>query len=188
MLLQKRYAASDPMKAAIIIGHTPASPGATSRRGYVTEWNYNSFLAPLIEDRAASDCIIVERGLPNDYDGLPAKVNATGADFAIELHANAFNGEASGTEMLYWHSSTKGKQLAEILQTEILRALGLRHRGIKPCRRADRGGYLLQKTRMPCVIAEPFFIDHDGDLEAATRGMCRLAEAYASAIDHYASE
>jgi len=51
--------------------------------------------------------------------------------------------------------------MAKILNTQLVKALGLKDRGIKVKTAEDRGGYLLKNIATPCVIAEPFFIDND---------------------------
>ena len=74
------------------------------------------------------------------------------------------------------------------MQAEIVKCLGLKDRGLKPCVAAykgnagDRGGHLLQYTNMPCVIVEPFFIDSDSSYELAVCKFSELAEAYAVGI------
>ena len=109
-------------------------------------------------------------------------INDTEADFAINLHCNAFNREASGTEVLYYHKSKTGEKIAKILQSSSVDALGINDRGIKPETAEDRGGFLLRYTSMPCLIAEPFFIDNYDDLAIAGSKRDDLVQAYADAI------
>ena len=122
----------------------------------------------------------------NGYAKLPAKINALGPHFIMSLHCNAFNGRASGAETLYLENSRAGHALAKIVQRRIVDALDARDRHTKARTPAQRGGSLLRHTEAPCVICEPFFIDHDGDLEKATRRRISLANAYAAAIDEAA--
>lgn len=175
------------MRCALIIGHSSSSPGAVNEKHGVTEFLFNDRMARLIAQMTCQvEVELVYRGLPNDYGGLPARVNATGADFAIELHANALDARASGTEMLFWYASRKAQLLARILQDHVVGVLGLPDRDIQPVKNSRaRGGYLLCKTVMPCVIAEPFFIDTDSDLERAMNRLPELALAFAAAIEKY---
>ncbi|GAB5520347.1 MAG: hypothetical protein RhofKO_25980 [Rhodothermales bacterium] len=170
---------------AIIIGHTQDAPGACNASSGVCEYAFNQPIAYQLAERLRGklETTIVYRGRPNDYANLPAKVNRTGAHLALSLHANAFNTRASGTEMLYWHRSRVGKPFAEALQRRVLSALHLPDRGAKPVSsRRNRGGPLLYYTHMPCVIAEPFFIDNDSDFEVAQARLDRLVLAYADAV------
>jgi N-acetylmuramoyl-L-alanine amidase len=106
-------------------------------------------------------------------------------DFCISLHCNAFNTKASGTEVLYYHTSKDGKLLAEYLHAELLKALGLKDRKVQGKGTEDRGGHLLRYTNMPCVIAEPFFIDNDIEYQTVVSKYDDLVNAYVSAILQY---
>ena len=123
--------------------------------------------------------IISER---QSYIGLPNQINELNPLFSISLHANAFNQEATGTEMLYYHGSELSRQLALILQKNITNALGLKSRGVKSKKEKDRGGYLLKKVNCPIVIAEPFFIDNVKDYDIAKNKSHELISAYANSI------
>lgn len=169
---------------ALIIGHSTTDPGAINPNTGHTEYDYNSGLVVMISNRLAGGGlvrpIIVHR---DTYLDLPRQVNATGADVALEFHCNAFNAKASGTEMLYWHASGKGKGVAQQMQDAAYTVLALPYRGVKPISGNDRGGYLLRKTVMPCVIVESFFIDNDKDLRVGLNNQLQLASAYANAIE-----
>lgn len=176
------------MLLALIPGHCPSAPGAVNETTGLTEFMFNDGLARDISRALDLSPVTVEliyRDEPNDYSGLPFKVNQARPDAIIELHCNAFNRSASGTEMLYWHRSHRGMKLARLLQDEVVSALGLKDRGIKPIERG-RGAHLLERTIAPCVIAESFFIDSDHDLSRAMQCRDDLVRAYANAIQTYA--
>ena len=166
---------------ALVIGHKKASPGAVNRRTGLTEFAFNENLAMRIERQVQK--VHIQRVYRRTYRELPDDINALGPDFIVSLHCNAFDGRASGTEVLYYHRSEKGRRMAGILQRHLVRHLGLPDRGVKPRTVEDRGGYLLRYTEAPCVIAEPFFIDNDGDLARAQEDLDGLASAYARAIE-----
>jgi len=115
------------------------------------------------------------------------QVNASGADFAVELHCNAYNGQASGTEMIIYPTSANGRRLATFMQRRVVEVLQLPDRGVKGPQGGGRGLAFLRNTRMPAVIAESFFIDNDSDLAVATERKQRLAAAYANAFLEYAA-
>lgn len=165
---------------ALVIGHKKSSPGAENKSSGLTEYAFNEKLAMEIEEEV--DGVEVQRVYRRTYETLPGDINALGPDFIISLHCNAFNSAASGTEVLYYHRSEKGKQIAGILNEKLVRALGLNNRGIRPKSAEDRGGYLLKATAAPCLIAEPFFLDNDGDLSVATEKRHLLVSAYAGGI------
>jgi len=173
---------------ALVIGHKKNSPGAVNLTQHLSEFDYNEQLAMDIE-RALKDQneVLVQKVYRRTYDTLPTDLNELNPDFIISLHCNAFNQEASGTEVLYYHRSKKGKKLAKILNKSFVKALALNDRGIKAKTVEDRGGFLLKSTNAPCLIAEPFFIDNDHDLEVAENHRAELVKAYADSIQKMAS-
>ncbi len=171
-------------KCALVIGHKKSSPGASNEMG-LTEFAFNEKLAMEIEDEVND--VVTQRIYRRTYNTLPSDINEFNPDFIISLHCNAFNKTASGTEVLYYHRSIKGKLMAEILNEKLLEALELNNRGIKPKSAEDRGGYLLKSTLAPCVIAEPFFIDNNSDLKVVIDKRDALIKAYASSIESIAN-
>ena len=172
----------DVMKlCALVIGHKKSSSGAINAKSNLSEFDFNEDLALRIEKKVERSK--VQRVYRRTYEELPGDINALGPDFIISLHCNAFNTQASGTEVLYYHKSEGGRKMAEILLAHLHKCLDLTDRGIKPKTAEDRGGYLLRCTWAPCVIAEPFFIDNDEDLSRAQKSLDGLAGAYAAAID-----
>ncbi len=171
----------DRKLCALVIGHKKRSPGAVNVNSSISEFEFNEDLALRIEKKVRTT--EVQRIYRRTYRELPGDINSLDPDFVVSLHCNAFNKKASGTEILYYHKSTRGKRMAEIILRHLVGCLKLPSRGIKPKTAEDRGGYLLRYTNAPCVIAEPFFIDNDNDLERAMNNKDGLAQAYASAID-----
>jgi N-acetylmuramoyl-L-alanine amidase len=165
---------------ALVIGHKKSSPGAGNERTGIHEFDFNDELAIQIENKVKKTQI--QRVYRRTWRELPADINGLDPDFVLSLHCNAYNGQASGTEVLYYHKSKIGESIAKILQRHLVEFLDLRDRGIQPKTSEDRGGNLLRYTKAPCVIAEPFFIDNDQDLAKARDDLEGLAGAYASAI------
>ncbi len=170
---------------ALVIGHKNTSPGAVNANSGISEFAFNESLALQIERLTQS--AHVQRVYRRTYSQLPGDINDLAPDFVVSLHANAFNRRASGTEVLYWHRSEAGKAIAQILLDALVEHLGLTNRGLKPKTSEDRGGLLLRYTCAPCIIAEPFFIDNDGDLARAQEDLGGLAASYAGAIDAMAT-
>ena len=171
---------------ALVIGHKKNSPGAVNKRSSLTEFVFNDKLALLIENKVLRTDI--QRVYRRTYNSLPNDINELGPDFIISLHCNAFNEQASGSEVLYYHKSKNGEKMAKVLLRHLVGHLQLPDRGIKPKAAEDRGGYLLKYTNAPCVIAEPFFIDNDNDLTRAQENFDDFAAAYAAAIDEFTQE
>lgn len=175
------------MRVAFVIGHTPDSPGACASDYDICEHGYNEAVAQETAGQVEqAEAVVVRRDRPDDYYGLPFKLNDLGVDAAISLHANACETwGVSGSEVLHWHQSESGRDLADYLLAGIESALELPNRGLKGRQVGDRGGHLLSVTRMPTAICEPFFIDHQPDLRRAIERQDALASAYADAIDKW---
>lgn len=148
---------------ALVIGHSNKSKGAYNKNYKISEFEFNEKLVNLISKDLNKESIKNQIVYRTNYNELPNKINELKSDFIVSFHCNAFNTKASGTEMLYYHSSKNGKLIAEIFQTNIVSCLGLPDRNVKPKHSEDRGGYLLRYTNAPCIITEPFFIDNDND-------------------------
>lgn len=169
------------MKIALSIGHSEVEQGAVNQTFGITEFMYNSGLAKLIQKelvKLGHDVDLIWRKSLKD---LPKQINTTNADVCVELHCNAYNKIVSGSEVLHYPESTKGAALAEFIQEAIVDVLDLRDRGTKGSERE----LILRKTKMPCVIVEPGFIDNDTDMMVLTDMKKELALAITSGINEY---
>ena len=173
-------------KVCIIIGHGGNDFGAWNKRTKENELEYNTDLAKTVAQKlkeAGFDTFAHNRGYGKmENIGF---INSNSPDVIISLHCNAATGTATGTEMLHWHTSKNGKKLASCVQEEVLKALGLRDRGIKEKKLGDRGAGLLKSTKAPCIILEPFFIDNDNDLKIGKEKKNEYAEAIVNGIVKY---
>lgn len=166
---------------ALVIGHKLDSPGVVNKSMNMSEFEFNEKLALLIEKKVKNTKIrTVYRSA---YEHLPGEIDALEPDFVVCLHGNAFDGRASGSEVLFYHKSDSSKSLAEILLKRLVEYLKLPNRGVKPATVEDEGGYVLCFTTAPCMIAKPFFIDNDQDLAHTLENLEGLAAAYAAAFD-----
>ena len=205
-------------KCALVVGHRLSAKGATNKKLFsqessltfedfgnfniylqnrienenytVTEYDFNDILARLISQYVTDTqvTIIYRDDNESGYANLPKKINEINPDFVVSLHENAFNTKTSGTEMLYYYSSSRGKKIAKIFQQEVEKFFNFNNRGIKGITHRERGGYLLHKTHAPAIICEPFFIDNNYDLAKALYNYDDFAKLYAKAIDRVTEE
>lgn len=179
------------MKVCIDIGHCPSAPGAENRTYGISEYRFWRMFAQRLVyylNGYGHGAVIVNRETDGGGTGMTACVracNAANADVIVALHANAYNGKASGSETLYWHTSPRGKRLAQCIQAQVVKTLCLPDRGIKPITGTERGGAQLRGTVAPCVIVEPFFIDNDADCGKALKQAHNLCGAIADGIANY---
>lgn len=185
--------------AAICIGHSRAvngrhEGGAVAADGATNEWTYNSALAPLIVSALARQriaAVIVDAYEGHGYGAaqrwLATHLKELGVILAVELHFNdSDDAGASGHEWLYWHSSAKGKRLAESLSDEFCLGMPeIRMRGAKALGPNDRGAEFLKGTHCPAVICEPFFGSNRSNWSAAVLGRQKIANAIAEGIAEY---
>lgn len=111
------------------------------------------------------------------------KVNASGYDFAAEIHLNA--GGGTGTECYHSSGNSKGKQYAAAITKNIASALGIKDRGGRTKLNSSGRDYfaIIRETKPTAVLIETAFID-TSDLskinDAAGRAKC--GEAIAKAV------
>lgn len=173
-------------KICLIIGHGGNDCGAINNNTKDTELAYNTDLVHKLKnilDNRGYNVDVYNRGF-NKVENV-YYLNKVGYDIMISFHCNAYNGKATGTEVIYWHSSKNGKLLAQYLLDDIINVLGLLNRGLKPINIGDRGAYLLGRTKPVTVLIEPFFIDNDSDLQIGKEKKNEYIEAVAKAIDKY---
>lgn len=87
--------------------------------------------------------------------------NDINADMFVSIHNNSASPAAKGTEVLYYpHTSdTRSKQIAKLMQDNIIKATGMYSRGIKE--RPDL--YVLRTSKMPAVLLEGGFLSNSED-------------------------
>lgn len=161
------------MKLAIIPGHNSKAQGAVRKDTGETEYRFNSRIARHMEDMAESvgngvlEVATFYRTPGSSYtreiERVYDEVDEWGADASIELHFNSFSGNATGTEVLS-SSSARSLVLANAVQDELVKTLGLADRGVKTKRSKERGGASLYAGRAPAILVEPFFGSNDRDL------------------------
>jgi N-acetylmuramoyl-L-alanine amidase len=148
------------MKRIVVVpGHSFVDPGAVNGRLNLKE--YDCVLEMTLELFKADDWKDIEIILKgrNSYKLLPEEINLLNPDYVIELHLNAANGKVQGTEVLYCHSSARGRSMAGIMQSNLVGGLKYANRGIKGIKSGERGSNILWNTKAPCVIVESCFID-----------------------------
>lgn len=167
------------MKLVINIGHGGKDPGAVNKELGVTENQFNRQLGVAIKQLWPYYVRLIEQD-DSGLNQLVRDINTMEPDLVVSLHCNAAEAKtATGTETLYWHTSTKGKRLAECAQARMVKALGLADRGIKP---RDNLA-ILRGTKCPAIIVEPFFISNGADYKKVD--IDALAKAILMGVSDY---
>ena len=146
------------MRILINAGHGGKDCGAVGKTG-LKESHVNANVAKKIQTYLKDkgiDCVVFQQ--KNSLNEVIDFANKNNFDYGISIHCNAStNREANGVETLYYPTSKKGKELARVIQDELVEQTKLKDRGIKE--RSDLG--FLRKTKCPCVLVECAFISND---------------------------
>lgn len=154
-------------------GHNSIVPGASKYLNEVTEdRKVKNKVIELL--RAAGhtvyDCTDdLGRTQSQNLANIVAKCNAHSVDYDISIHLNA--GGGTGTEVLYYPTSSKGKAMAEAMSKRVADALRLKNRGAKS--RSDL--YVLKRTKAPAVLVECCFVDSATDRDKWNVDACAKA-------------
>ena len=171
-------------RVAILIGHNSFAQGAFSVPMQVSEWRYNQRVYAQMAARQGEYGLELRQffrqrssSYAQEIADAYAAIDAWSPAAIVELHFNSGGGH--GTEMLHWHTSGRGKVLAQALQNAVVDALRLPSRGLKGRGPGERGSHSLQASAAPTILAEPFFGDSPGDTaRMLALGEVPLARAY----------
>lgn len=146
------------------LGHGGSDSGAVANGLKEKEVNFNQGMA-LYKLLEANPNIKVYMTRETDvYPTLQfrsALANEIGADLFISIHNNSASASISGTETLYFPSTTdtRGKAIAQLVQKAIVNNCNMMDRGIKA--RSDL--YVLRTTNMPAILIETGFLTNSSD-------------------------
>jgi N-acetylmuramoyl-L-alanine amidase len=145
------------MKIFLNAGHGGTDPGACSKTG-TKEADITAKVVEILAARLKLNWFPFECYQQQKSVYEVSKVeNKSGATLFISIHCNSHTNEnAHGVETWYCNGSTKGLQIADIVQKELVKATNLTNRGIKPSSTL----HVLNKTKAPAVLVELAFISN----------------------------
>lgn len=153
-------------KIAIVVGHSPNEKGAYSETLGQSEYEYNKYLAAYLSDIADIYFRPNVSGYKSAMRALARELNPKPYQIVIELHFNAFNGKASGTEALIWKGNNRSRAIGEKLNKAVSGQYKTKNRGVKEVSDQNgRGYWFLQSMSADAVIFEPFFGDAPEEAE-----------------------
>ena len=166
---------NEGMNIFVCVGHANYGGGVISsadgtKNGGVNEYKYNKTLAPYVvkwldaAGHKATLCIAPEGKLHSLNDEINYFIgleNKGDYDLAVQLHLNAFNTKACGTEAYAYNS--EGLKVAE----SICKKLGTvwKNRGAQ----IKTDLYWTRKTKAKAVLIESFFCDNASDYAKAKK-------------------
>ncbi len=145
------------VKIAIDAGHGGKDPGAIGPAG-TYEKEVNLAVAKLVRDLlagAGAQVLMIREGDETvPLFERPSRANSWDADLYVSIHCNSYRTQVkTGTEVYYYRNHPSSADLAQALQEELIRALGLVDRGVRTERFV-----VLRETRMPSALLELAFI------------------------------
>ena len=118
----------------------------------IREWEFNYPTAKKLGEvlkRCGLDVVFVsDTEKDTELSTRVQRANNAKADLFVSIHYNAYKGvwgTHGGVETFHYPGSTKGKKLAELVQNELVKATGLRNRGVK-----YKNFYVLPKNPYAC--------------------------------------
>ncbi|WP_088226317.1 N-acetylmuramoyl-L-alanine amidase [Desulfosporosinus sp. FKB] len=181
-------------------GHGGYDPGAISSQG-VYEKSINLQIAQKVKEMLSPSGIEVFLTREEDIDYVPAGVKGkitkkqidlnrriamasqAKADVFVSLHVNATpQGQNSGAETFYHYKSKSGKELAELIQQELIKIPAMNRRIAKP-----GDFYVINNTTMPAVIVEVGYLSSSKEQEKLQQSWYQeqLSRAVAKGIARY---
>lgn len=186
-------ATSDPSvsqgnaKYRIVIdaGHGGKDPGATGASGQY-EKGFNLFLAERVFQLLEQEPMFEPRLTREDdqfveLEDRAAIANDWSADALVSIHGNTYTDQTiTGTETLYRHNDSI--PLAQTIQEQVVKALGLPDRGVK-----EEQLKLLSLSQMPAVLVEVGYLTNpeEEDFLLSSKGQNLAAHAIVEGLKAY---
>lgn len=165
------------MKICINAGHCPgADPGAVG--SVSTEAEVVRDIAKVVVadlEAIGIETLFVQE---NELYDICRLSNNFGADLFVSIHCNAAsNYSARGTETYCYSFNTKGANLAQCINDQIVNSLGTVDRGVKTAKY-----YVLKETDCPAVLVETAFISNPDDEKLLIGNIEAFAHAIARGV------
>lgn len=178
----------------LIAGHHNEDPGAVSKHtvGTIKEADLTKELRDLIYQYLVDIESINDIKRDNDSTVLSKLISdldkvITTEDLLVDIHFNAFNGKATGTEVIIPKlSSSIEKDLASLIAEHTSDILSISNRGVKGEDKTARGKIGILKGKGHRILLEVCFMDNPKDFTSYMINKYILAAKIAELIhDHY---
>jgi N-acetylmuramoyl-L-alanine amidase len=178
------------VRIAIDPGHGGRDPGAVGINGLQEKGivlDIGQRVAELLEQQGAQVILTRQDDREIDLEPRVANANRGNATLFVSIHANAISldrPDINGVET-YYYSSDASYRLAQVIQTSVAQATGMRNIGVKQAR-----FYVLRNTTMPAVLVEVGFVTGRDDAPRLADPAFRdlMAQAIARGILQYVQQ
>ncbi len=178
----------DQLTVLIDPGHGGKDPGAIAIDKSTNEKTLNLDVAlrlnRILKDLGFKTMLTRTDDRYVDLASRSGMANTNYVDFFMSIHFNAFTSSAKGIETLYYPNEVTdeypvdNRDMANIFHKEITNALKRPSRGITP----RPGLHVLNKTKMPAILAELGFITNPEELAEIKKEEYRETAARALAV------
>ncbi len=184
---KQRAERPDQLTVLIDPGHGGKDPGAKAKDG-TNEKDLNLDVAlrlnRILKNIGFNTMMTRSDDRYVDLASRSGMANNNYVDFFMSIHFNAFTSTAKGIETLYYPNEITdeypidNKKMANIFHNEIIGALNRPSRGITP----RPGLHVLNKTKMPAILAELGFITNPEEFAEIKKDEYREMAARALAV------
>lgn len=169
-------------------GHGGRDPGAVGIRGLREKdvvIDISRQVASLLEQRGINVQMTRRDDRFISLQGRAQMANRAGSDLFVSIHANAISmsrPEVNGVETFYYPGSSRGRGLAQSIQSSMLQSTNMRSRGVRSAR-----FYVIKHTSMPAALVEVGFVTGREDAPKLQNPAFRrqMAQAIADGIVNY---
>ena len=140
------------------IGHNPSKQGFARKDGtteHDTAAQITAYLYQYLYAHGHTP-ILVPTGSLKEKVNFVNEYPVDPDDLLIEIHLNAFNGKAQGSEVL---SNASTAVLSAQISESLARALQIKNRGVKPLRYHNGKPLYISKAKCKVLVIECFFMD-----------------------------
>jgi N-acetylmuramoyl-L-alanine amidase len=158
------------MVVVIDPGHGGSDPGAVGVGGLQEKdvvFPISQQVATLLEQQGIQAILTRRSDRTIDLAPRVAIAEQANANLFVSIHANSAGASANGVET-YYYGSSEGQQLAQSIQSNIIRSTGMIDRGVKTAR-----FYVLTQTSMPAALVEVGFVTGRDDARRLSNASSR---------------
>ena len=138
-------------------GHGGRDPGAVGINGLQEKYVVNDIaprVAAILREQGANVVMTRNSDIEVDLEPRVQTAERANASIFVSIHANAISlsrPDVNGLETFY--ASDAGRRLADTVHATVLRAMGMRDRGVRSAR-----FYVIRRTSMPAILIETGFV------------------------------
>ncbi len=175
------------MKIFISVGHGGADSGATGINGIKESsltLDLSNAIAEVLKYNGIEYMLSRTFNVDNPQAEKISQINSYNPTFMFDIHFNAYDGTATGTEVYYQHDVITSKSVATKVSAAVSSYLGISNRGPKQKLLSSGEDYfgMLRNCKCPAILLETCFIDSQKDMKNIISNKTETFKGIARAI------